>query len=122
MTKAASIHEFWSSFGIAAYEESAVPSDAEMPYITYELVTDSAGEECAMSASLWYGDTSWVAINEKTEEISSYIGIGGVMLMCDGGRIRIRRASPFAVSVKEKEKKDVRHKALNVFAMYLTHN
>ena len=37
MTKEAALHNFWSMFGVPAYEENAVPSGedgAEFPYIT----------------------------------------------------------------------------------------
>lgn len=43
MTKEAALYNFWSMFGITAYEENAVPSDAKFPYITYQVVTDSFG-------------------------------------------------------------------------------
>lgn len=122
MTKAAAVHSFFASFGLNAYEESSVPQNAGMPYITYELATGSLGQECAVNADLWYADASWVGINAKTEEISSALGVGGVIIGCDGGRIRIRRGEPFAVSVKEETRSDVRHKSLNVFVMYLTND
>jgi len=120
MTKAAAVHGFFSSFGLRAYEESSVPDDAEMPYITYGLVTGSSGYECAMNADLWYSGRSRTEINAKTEEISAILGIGGVMLDCDGGRIRIRRGEPFALSVNDERQADVLHKSVNIFAMYLT--
>ena len=122
MTKAAAVHDFFSSFGLCAYEESSVPDDAKMPYITYGLVTASGGYECAVNADLWYCGNSWTEINAKTEEISAWLGAGGVMLLCDGGRIRMRRGKPFAVSVNDAKNDGVRHKSLNIFAMYLTHN
>ena len=36
MTKAAAIYQFWNSFGLTAYEENSVPTDATFPYITYQ--------------------------------------------------------------------------------------
>ena len=35
MTAAEAIYGFWSSFGVPAYEENAVPDGAGMPYLTY---------------------------------------------------------------------------------------
>ena len=122
MTKAACVHAFFSSFGIRAYEEASVPDDAAMPYLTYGLVTSSGGEECAVTADLWYGGPSRVEVNAKSEEISAALGSGGVMLPCDGGRIRIRRGEPFAFSVKEDGKYEICRKTVNLFVMYLTHN
>ena len=31
MTKSAAIYQFWSSFGLTAYEENTVPTDADFP-------------------------------------------------------------------------------------------
>ena len=120
MTKAACVHSFFSSFGIRAYEESSVPDNAALPYLTYGLVTSSGGEECAVNADLWYGGSSQTEANAKTEEISAHLGSGGVVLPCDGGRIRIRRGEPFAFSVKEDGRYDVCRKTVNLFVMYLT--
>ena len=53
MTKAAAIYQFWSGFGLTAYEENTVPNDAAFPYVTYQLVTDSFDREVAATASLW---------------------------------------------------------------------
>ena len=93
MTKAAAIYNFWSSFGLTAYEENAVPTgdDApKFPYITYQLVTDSFENEVLMTASLWYRSTSWAQANAKAEEISEAIGLGGKIIKCVGGRIWLR--------------------------------
>ena len=51
MTKAAAIYQFWSGFGLTAYEENTVPTDAAFPYITYQLVTDSFDREVAATAT-----------------------------------------------------------------------
>ena len=85
MTKAAAIYQFWSSFGLTAYEENTVPTDAVFPYITYQLVTDSFDREIPLTASLWYRSESWTAINAKTEEISQKLSRRGKSMACDGG-------------------------------------
>ena len=66
MTKAAAIYQFWSGFGLTAYEENTVPTDATFPYITYQLVTDSFEREIQFTASIWYRSESWSGINAKT--------------------------------------------------------
>ena len=73
MTKAAAIYQFWSGFGLTAYEENTVPDDATFPYITYQLVTDSFDREIPLTASLWYRSESWTGINAKTKEFSQRI-------------------------------------------------
>ena len=87
MTKAAAMYQFWSSFGLTAYEENTVPDDATFPYITYQLVTDSFDREIQLTASLWYRSESWTGINAKTEEISRKNSRGGKIISCDGGAI-----------------------------------
>ena len=122
MTKAAAIYQFWSSFGLTAYEENTVPTDAAFPYITYQLVTDGFDREVAAAASLWYRDTSWTAINAKTEEISVYIGLGGKIIKCDGGRIWIKRGTPFAQNMGDESDDLIKRKYLNLAVEVLTAN
>ena len=122
MTKAAAIYHFWSGFGLTAYEENSVPTDALLPYITYQLVTDSFDREVPTAASLWYRDTSWVAINAKTEEISSHIGLGGKIIKCDGGLIWIKRGQPFAQNMGDETDNLIKRKYLNLAIEYFTND
>ncbi len=122
MTKAAVIHQFWSSFGIPAYEENAVPSGSDAPdypYITYTFASDSLGADLSMLASVWYRSTSWVAANAKAEEISKKITRGGIVLPCDGGAVWLRRGSPFSQSVGDEADDMMRRKYINITAEYL---
>ena len=120
MTKAAAIYQFWSGFGLTAYEENTVPEDATFPYVTYQLVTDSFDREVAATASLWYRGESWTAINAKTEEISAHIGLGGKIIKCDGGRIWIKRGQPFAQNMGDESDDLIKRKYLNVTIEYFT--
>jgi hypothetical protein len=120
MTKAAAIYQFWNSFDLTAYEENTVPTDAEFPYVTYQLVTDSFDREVAATASLWYRGESWTAINAKTEEISAHIGLGGKIIKCDGGRIWIKRGQPFAQNMGDESDDLIKRKYLNVNIEYFT--
>ena len=122
MTKAAAIYQFWSSFGLTAYEENTVPTDAVFPYITYQLVTDSFDREVAATASLWYRSESWTAINTKTEEISAHIGLGGKIIKCDGGRIWIKRGQPFAQNMGDESDDLIKRKYLNLTFEFMTAN
>ena len=122
MTKAAAIYAFWSSFGLIAYEENTVPTDAAFPYLTYQLVTDSFDREVVASASLWYRSQSWKDINAKTEEISAYIGMGGKIITCDGGKIWIKRGQPFAQNMGDESDDLIRRKYINVSLEFFTVN
>ena len=120
MTKAAAIYQFWSGFGLTAYEENAVPDNADFPYITYQLVTDSFGREIPLTASLWYRSESWTGINAKTEEISQTISRGGKVIPCDGGAIWLKRGQPFAQSMGDESDNLIKRKYLNITAEFMT--
>ena len=120
MTKAAAIYQFWSSFGLTAYEENTVPTDAAFPYITYQLVTDSFDREIQLSASIWYRSESWTAINAKTEEISQKISRGGKIISCDDGAIWMKRGHPFAQNMGDESDDLIKRKYLNITAEFMT--
>ena len=120
MTKAAAIYQFWSSFGLTAYEENTVPTDVAFPYITYQLLTDSFDREIPLTASLWYRSESWTDINAKTEEISQKISRGGKIIPCDGGAIWLKRGQPFAQSMGEESDDLIKRKYLNITAEFMT--
>ena len=120
MTKAAAIYQFWNSFGLTAYEENTVPENADFPYITYQLVTDSFDYEIPLTASIWYRSESWTAINAKTEEISQQIGRGGKIIPCDGGAIWLKRGQPFAQSMGDESDNLIKRKYLNITAEFIT--
>ena len=122
MTKAAAIYQFWSSFGLTAYEENTVPTDAAFPYVTYQLVTDSFDREVPVTASIWYRSESWTAVNAKTEEISAHIGLGGKIIKCDGGRIWIKRGQPFAQNMGDESDDLIKRKYLNLTFEIMTAN
>ena len=120
MTKSAAIYQFWNSFGLTAYEENTVPTDATFPYITYQLVTDSFDREIQLSASIWYRSESWTAINTKTEEISKKISRGGKIISCDDGVIWLKRGQPFAQSMGDESDDLIKRKYLNITAEFMT--
>ena len=123
MTKAAAIYNFWAGFGISAYEENSVSSgkDApEFPYITYQLITDSFGADVAMTASLWYRDSSWVRANAKADEISEAIGYGGDVIFCDSGSIWLKRGKPFAQRMGDASDQMIKRIIINVEAEYFS--
>ena len=120
MTKAAAIYQFWSGFGLTAYEENTVPTDAVFPYITYQLVTDSFYREIPITASLWYRSESWTAINAKTEEINQKISRGGKIISCDDGAIWMKRGQPFAQNMGDESDDLIKRKYINITAEFMT--
>lgn len=122
MTKAAAIYQFWASFGLSAYEENSVPDTSTFPYITYQLVTDSFENEVILTGSIWYRDTSWLSVNAKAEEISQAIGWGGKLIDCDGGKIWLKRGSPFAQNMGDDTDDLIKRKYINLSAEFFTAN
>ena len=125
MTKEAALYNFWSMFGIPAYEENAVPTGeggAEFPYITYQVVTDSFGNDVALTGSVWYRSTSWKEANAKAQEISNTLSRGGVTVACDGGIIWLRRGVPFAQSMGDDSDDQIKRKYINLVAEFMTAN
>ena len=123
MTKAAAIYNFWAGFGLPAFEENSVPSGVDepaFPYITYQLITDSFGDGAAMTASLWYRDSSWVKANAKADEISEAIGYGGDVISCDGGSIWIKRGQPFAQRMGDASDQMIKRIIINIEAEYFS--
>ena len=120
MTNAAAIYQFWNSFGLTAYEENSVPDEAQFPYITYQLVTDSFDREIPLTASLWYRSESWTGINAKTEEISQKISRGGKIISCYDGAIWLKRGQPFAQNMGDESDNLIKRKYLNITAEFMT--
>lgn len=121
MDKAQAIHSFWSGFGLDAYDELTVPEDATFPYITYNVKTDSIGNICLMSASIWYRSTSWKEVSDIAEEIAEYIvKMTPPSIEIDNGRLYISKGTPFAQRMSEPSDDMVRRIYININAEFLT--
>ena len=119
MTKGQAIQKFWEGFGLPAYDENTVPQDAQLPYITYGVVTDSFQNMVLLHGSLWYRSTSWKDISEKAEQIAAAIGYGYVIKKIDGGYLYITKGTPFAQRMSD-EDSAIRRIYINLNAEFLT--
>lgn len=120
MTKEAALQAFFERF-LPSYAASAVPSDVEMPYLTYELITSAWEEgEVGLTVNLWYYTTSESEPNEKVREISKALGLGGVQLLCDEGSIWLTRGSPWCQSLTDANDEQIKRRYLNITASYNT--
>ena len=122
MDKAQCLHQFWSSFGLTAWDENTVPQSATLPYITYEISTDSFDGTILLSASIWYRSQSWAAISQKAEQISSYIGNGGITIPFTDGILWIKRGSPFAQRMGDPDDENIRRILINIEAEFISEN
>jgi hypothetical protein len=120
MDKAQAIDYFWNSFGLMAFDENTVPKWAQMPYITYNISTDSLDNVVSMSASLWYRTTSWKDITNKANEIEKYLGEhGGIVLKLNEGRMWINKGTPFIQRINDPDD-SIRRIRLNIQTEFLT--
>lgn len=102
MDKWQAIDTFWNSFDLPAYDESSVPDNAVMPYITYSAVIDRLGTPVLMSGNLWYRSNSWADISRKAEEISDAL-IQVKTIPLDVGFLYLTRGNPFAQRMADED-------------------
>ena len=119
MDKIQALHNFWSNFGLTAYDQNTVPDDAQLPYITYEVSDDSFGNTLAQTASLWYRSSSWADITNKEIQISNFITMGGRLITYNGGAFWIKKASPWAQRMSDPSDDKIRRIVLNVTIEFL---
>lgn len=120
MTKQDALYDFFSSFGLTAYEATNVPEDATLPYLTYTYADDDFyGNQAAIIVNLWYRTESNATPNDKVSDIADIVGRGGAMIPCDGGVIWMKKGSPFAQSIADSDP-DIRRRYINLTAEFLT--
>ena len=124
MTKEEALQSFWSRFylsqtNIKAYDENTVPDNAQMPYITYEVIVDDIRGQVMASVDLWDRGTSWATVTALKDVIGSYIGYGGAKANYDHGQMWIKKGQPFARRVPDDDG-NIRHIALNIEIEYFT--
>ena len=120
MNKSQALHDFWSSFGLKAYEQNSIPDDAVLPYITYETASDSIGNVLPLTASIWYRSTSWTVISQKAEEIAKYLEeVYPISQAIEGGRMYIARGTPFAQRMSDTDT-TIKRIVLNIAVEFFT--
>lgn len=119
MDKLQALYNFWAGFGIPAYEQNAIPSDAQFPYITYEAAVSDFGNDVPLTGNVWYKGTSWVNATQKQAEIGQKIGRGGIMIPYDGGAMWIRKASTFAQPMGDEENDLIKRYVLQVVIEFM---
>lgn len=110
---AKTLYDFWSGFEIPAYAEGAIPENAELPYITYQVVDTDWRFQSATYAQLWYRDTSLRAITEKAGEIREAIS-EGIMLDCADGFICIYKQATFVQLFTDEEDDTIKRAYISV--------
>lgn len=114
MDKGQAYKSFWNSFGLKAYDETSVPDNEPMPYITFEMIEDDFNHSVGLTASVFYRSSAWIDITAKTKEIESVIGRGGIVKPFDGGAMWIKKANPWARRSSDENDDSVRRIILNI--------
>lgn len=95
-SRTAALQAWLETFGLPVYAAQAVPTGAGLPYMTYTPVSGAWGDgEQAVSVDVWRRTESEAKANADAEAIGAALGLGGVLLACDGGGIWVKRGSPF---------------------------
>ena len=122
MTKGAALQSFFDGI-MTSYAASAVPDNATLPYLTYELITSAwEGGEVGLTVNMWFYTTSEAVPNAKAQALSDEIGYSGVTIPCDGGFIWLKRGSPWCQNLQDDTDPNIKRRYINVTAEYLALN
>lgn len=113
MDKMQALDAFWRQFGWDVYDESTIPDDAKLPYITYEASSDNFDHPVAQIINLWDRSTSWKNIESMRKDIETTIGRSGAIQRFDNGAVWIKRGQPFAQRLNDPDDM-IRHIILNI--------
>ena len=115
-------HDFWSSFGVPAYEEHSVPDDQRdtFPRITYESATSTFEDLVSITASIWTRSTSWKQADLLSNAIEEHIkGMGCPVI--DDGRYRVFIGNTtFAQKMDDPNDDQIKRIVLNVTFEFMT--
>ena len=118
------MQNFWSGFGVPAYDENSVPDDQYrvFPHITYDVVVGDTMDETAMSASIWTRSSQWISAIQLHDAVNDTLSNGGVILPCDTGGLWIKKASPWAQRLGDASDGSVKRILLNISVEFVTRN
>jgi len=114
MTKPQAIYNFFNSFGVDAYPLTAVPDDQAFPFIAYEGNIGNTGDQISIAVQLWMHTDSEASLNNKVEQISTSIGMGGKVIHYDGGSMWIKRGNPWSIPITHQTDNTTKGRSLNI--------
>lgn len=121
MTKEQSFFEFFSRFGVPAYDENSVPTGKDapvFPYITYSVSYDLFNFPVAINASIWDRDTSWKNISEVEQKIVDLVS-RGCYQRTDGGAILLTAGSPLSQHMGDETDQLIKRVYMNITAEFI---
>lgn len=127
MTKWQALYEFFSSFGVEAFEENSVPTGSDRPaypYIVYEMQQGGfdANFDVALAFSIIDKYDSFIPSYELADEIANAIGDGKVIEL-DNGYIKIAQdSSNWAKTQRDPADNTIRRLYSVVWVTYYTNH
>lgn len=113
MTYESKLKEFYSGFGLTAFPSTAVPDDAVLPYLVYEVPYGGMDSPVSGTVNLYYHTESEGIPNAKAEEIRKAIG-SGVSLRFDDGVVYIFKGSPEQLNLSYQDEPSTKLRQLNI--------
>lgn len=121
MTIGTALFNFFSQYMPSAYPNTAVPDDAVLPYLTYEVKESFIFDgEVNSTVELWYHTESEAIPNSKAAEIARAIGEGGIVLPVNGGAIWLKRGTPWMIAPVDQADNLIKRRQLNVTMEFFT--
>lgn len=103
-----------------AYDELSLPDNAQLPYITFQVITGDIEQALFPTASIWYHGSSWAAIDAKLAEIAAAIEDAGPLPLNDGGYMYITKGTPFAQRMADETDPNIKRYILNLAVEFFT--
>lgn len=124
MKKWEALYNFYSDFGIEAYEENSVPTGKDKPdypYIVYEVQQGGFDgyNDVALSFSIIDRNDSFVPSYQLMDTIAETIGDGKVIEL-DNGYMKIRQGSPWAQNQRDNADSSIRRLYSIIMVTYYT--
>lgn len=107
------LYAFYSRFGLPAYPEDGVPSNAALPYITYTVVQPDCLDSAVHQARVWYQSESYAGVNAKADEIIAAVG-RGLLLQAGDGFVCLRPGTPLAQHMPIEGKPEIKIVYINL--------
>jgi hypothetical protein len=121
MTKDKALYQYFNKFaeqiGISCYVNTAVPDDADYPYLTYEYKTADFDNDVSIVVNMWFYTSSESVPNEAAEELREWLKANPLALY-DGGAIWLKADSPFCQSMTDPASNLIKRRYILLTAEY----
>lgn len=105
---------------LPAYPNTAVPDEAELPYLTYTVALgEYDSTPVSLTVNIWCRSTDEGLPNAYARELGKLIPMGGVGVPCDGGGFRLLRGSPWCQSLTDDTDRRIKRRYFNLYVDYV---